>query len=46
MQPPNTIERKPQKTTVAGKTAPCSLDKVNGQFRVPARNMFRVSDFT
>ena len=34
------------KTTIPDKKLPCPLDKVNRQFRVPAPNMLRVSDFT
>jgi len=33
------IRGKPHKTTVPDKKAPCPLDKVNRQFRVPAPNM-------
>src|SRR5690606_22600420 len=40
------IRGKPHRTTVPDKTAPCPLDKVNRQFRVPAPNMLWVSDFT
>ncbi|CRL14661.1 putative transposase OrfB [Phaeobacter italicus] len=40
------IRGKPHKTTVPDKKAPCPLDKVNRQFRVPAPNMLWVSDFT
>ncbi len=41
-----TIRGKPHRTTVPDKKAPCPLDKVNRQFRVPAPNMLWVSDFT
>lgn len=41
-----TIRGKPHKTTIPDKKAPCPLDKVNRQFRVPAPNMLWVSDFT
>lgn len=40
------IRGKPHKTTVSDKKAPCPLDRVNRQFRVPAPNMLWVSDFT
>ncbi|GGO38499.1 hypothetical protein GCM10010991_35920 [Gemmobacter aquaticus] len=40
------IRGKPHRTTVPDKKAPCPLDKVNRQFRVPAPNMLWVSDFT
>jgi len=40
------LRGKPHKTTVPDKKAPCPLDKVNRQFRVPAPNMLWVSDFT
>lgn len=40
------IRGKPHKTTVPDKKAPCPLDKVNRQFRVPVPNMFWVRDFT
>jgi transposase InsO family protein len=40
------IRGKPHRTTVPDKKAPCPLDKVNHQFRVPAPNMLWVSDFT
>lgn len=40
------IRGKPHKTTVPDKRAPCPLDKVNQQFRLPAPNMLWVSDFT
>ena len=40
------IRGKPHKTTVPDKKAPCPLDKVNRQFRVPRPNMLWVSDFT
>ena len=33
------IPGKPHRTTVPDKKAPCPLDKVNRQFRVPAPNM-------
>lgn len=34
-----TIRGKPHRTTIPDKKAPCPLDKVNRQFRVPARNV-------
>ena len=34
------------RTTISDKTAPCPLDHVDRQFRVPAPNMLWVSDFT
>ena len=40
------IRGKPHRTTIHDKKAPCPLDKVNRQFRVPAPNMLWVSDFT
>ncbi|PHP64537.1 IS3 family transposase [Zhengella mangrovi] len=40
------IRGKPHRTTVPDKKAPCPLDKVNRQFRVPAPDMLWVSDFT
>jgi transposase InsO family protein len=40
------IRGKPHRTTVPDRKAPCPLDKVNRQFRVPAPNMLRVGDFT
>jgi transposase InsO family protein len=38
--------RKPVKTTVSDKAAPCPLDKVNRQFQAPRPNALWVSDFT
>ena len=40
------VRGKPVRTTVGDKAAPCPLDHVNRQFRVPAPNMLWVSDFT
>ncbi|OWJ80904.1 MULTISPECIES: IS3 family transposase [Paracoccaceae] len=40
------IRGKPHRTTTQDKKAPCPLEKVNRQFRVPAPNMLWVSDFT
>ncbi len=40
------IRGKPHRATIPDKKAPRPLDKVNRQFRVPAPNMLRVSDFT
>ncbi len=40
------IRGKKVKTTIPDKAAPCPLDRVNRQFRVPAPNMLWVSDFT
>ncbi len=40
------IRGKPHRTTLPDKTQPCPLDKVNGQFRVPAPDRLWVSDFT
>lgn len=40
------IRGKPHKTKVSDKKAPCPLDKVKRQFRVPAPNMLWVGDFT
>jgi len=40
------IRGKPVRTTVSDRAAPCPLDRVNRQFRVPAPNMLWVSDFT
>ncbi len=46
MDIPGIIRGKMHKTTVPDRKAPCPLDKVNRQFRVPAPNMLWVSDFT
>lgn len=40
------IRGKRHRTTMPDKAAPCPLDKVNRQFRVPAPNRLWVSDFT
>ncbi|NVK58094.1 MAG: IS3 family transposase [Alteromonadaceae bacterium] len=40
------IRGKPHRTTIPDKKAPCPLDKVNREVRVPAPNMLWVSDFT
>src|SRR6202140_4299683 len=40
------IRRKPVKTTISDKAAPCPLDHVNRQFRPPRPNVLWVSDFT
>ncbi len=40
------IRRKPIKTTMPDKTAPCPLDHVNRQFHAPVPNRLWVSDFT
>ena len=40
------IRGKPHRTTIPDKKAPCPLDKVNREFRVPAPDMLWVSDFT
>lgn len=40
------IRGKPIKTTVADKSAPSPLDRVNRQFKAPAPNRLWVSDFT
>ena len=40
------IRSKPHRTTISDKAAPCPLDRVNRQFRVPAPDMLWVSDFT
>lgn len=40
------IRGKPHRATIPDKTAPCPLDKVNRQFRMPAPNMLWVSDFS
>jgi Integrase core domain. len=40
------IRGKPHRTTIPDKKAPCPLDRVSRQFRVPAANMLWVSDFT
>lgn len=37
---------KPHRMTIPGEKAPCPLDKVNREFRVPAPNMLSVNDFT
>lgn len=40
------IRGKPVKTTVADRSAPCPLDRVNRHFKAPAPNMLWLSDFT
>lgn len=40
------IRGKPHKTAIPDKKAPCPLDKVDRQFRLPAPNMLWVSGFT
>lgn len=40
------IRGRPHRSTLPSKKAPCPMDKVNRQFRVPAPNMPWVSDFT
>ena len=40
------IRGKPHRTTIPDKKAPCPLDRVNRQFRMPAPNQLWVSDFT
>ena len=40
------VSGKPDRTTIPDKKAPCPLDMVNREFRVPAPNMLWVSDFT
>ena len=40
------IRGKKIRTTMPDKAAPCPLDRVNREFRVPAPNMLWVSDFT
>jgi transposase InsO family protein len=40
------IRGKPHRTTIPDRKAPCPLDRVNRQFRVPAPNQLWVSDFT
>ncbi|MEM7711642.1 MAG: IS3 family transposase [Pseudomonadota bacterium] len=40
------VRGKRVRTTVPDKAAPCPLDRVNRQFRVPAPNRLWVSDFT
>jgi putative transposase len=40
------IRGKPIRTTLSDKAAPCPLDHVSRQFRVPRPNMLWVSDFT
>ena len=40
------VRGKRVRTTIPDKAAPCPLDRVNRQFRVPAPNMLWVSDFT
>jgi putative transposase len=37
---------KPVRTTSSDRSAPCPLDRVNRQFRAPAPDMLRVSEFT
>ena len=40
------IRGKPHRTTIPDNKAPCPLDKVNRQFRVPAPNMLRGEPFS
>ena len=40
------IRGKPVRTTISDKATPCPLDHVNRQFRAPAPNWLRISDFT
>jgi transposase InsO family protein len=40
------IRGKPHRTTIPDRRAPCPLDKVNRQFRVPGPDRLWVSDFT
>ena len=40
------IRDKPVRTTISDRSAPCPRDHVNRQFRAPAPDMLRVSDFT
>ena len=40
------VRGKKIRTTIPDRAAPCPLDRVNRQFRVPAPNMLWVSDFT
>jgi transposase InsO family protein len=40
------IRGKPVRTTISDKAAPCPLDHVNRQFKVPRPNTLWVSDFT
>ncbi len=40
------IRGRRMKTTISDKAAPCPLDRVNRQFRVPRPNVLWVSDFT
>ena len=40
------VRGKAMKTTIPDSSVPCPRDKVNRQFRAPARNMLWVSDFT
>jgi len=40
------IRGKPKRTTISDKSAPCTLDRVNRQFKAPAPNRLWVSDFT
>ena len=46
LNPQGVIRGKPHQTTIPDNKAPCPLDKVNRQFRVPAPNMLWVSGFT
>lgn len=39
------IRGQPHRTTIPDRKAPCPLDRVNRQFRVPAPNRLWVSDF-
>lgn len=40
------IRGKKARTTIPDESQPCPLDKVNRQFKAPAPNILRVSDFT
>jgi putative transposase len=40
------VRGKSVRTTISDKAAPCPLDRVNREFRVPAPNRLWVSDFT
>lgn len=40
------IRGKPHRTTLPDKARPCPPDRVNRQFRAPAPDLLRVSDFT
>jgi len=40
------VRGKPVRTTIADRSTPCPLDRVNRQFQAPRPNALWVSDFT